>query len=626
MHEMRFLSRINWLVVVFPILIFLLAIRLFNLQVVHHKYYLEEANSNRTRLVRDRAQRGRMVDKNGVLLTGAKPSFSLYITPEDFPPNRRKQVFDRLGFLLAMPPEKVQNRYNEIKDSRFRPRKIIGNLTSEHLVRIETNRYHLPGVSVAAEQIRSYPFNNTLCHVLGYVGEISSAQLGRPEYSAYRMGDTIGQSGLEKSYESLLKGQDGFRWVEVDAAGRQGFTLRYPQPVPAIIGADLHVTIDLELQLACEEYLEPWKGCIIVLDPRNGDVLAMVSRPGFNPNSFSSGISHQEWQSISTDPDVPLLNRAIQFEAPPGSVFKVVTSIAAFKNPSFNRNLTYNCSGEFNFSKHIFRCWSNAGHGSMNLVQAMENSCNVYFYQVGVNAGIDLIAETAKQLGLGSTTGIDIPDEKSGLIPDREWKQKKFNEEWWPGETISVSIGQGGIIVTPIQLAQLMAIVANRGTLYRPRLVSGYTGQSARDSEYFEPELQVKITDFQDWDTIQEALHRVVFGSRGTARRVRIPEMTFAGKTGTAQVISQQAQKQLGFLSEASLPQRFRSHNWFAGFGPVENPEVVIVVLIENGGAEGSREKFTVAKKTLQKWFALSHPGYFGPEPDQSEEKGLNGV
>ncbi len=626
MHNQPFLTRINWLVVVFPIFIFLLAIRLFNLQVVQHIRYLEEANSNRTRLVRDRAQRGRMVDRNGVLLTGAKPSFSLYITPEDFPTKRRKQVFERLGMILSMPPERIQNRYNEIKGSRFRPRKIVGNLTAEHLVRIETNRYHLPGISIAAEQVRSYPFNSTLCHVLGYVGEISSSQLGQPEYSAYRIGDTIGRSGLEKTYESFLKGQDGSRWVEVDAAGRQGFTLRYPQPVPAIIGADLHVTIDLELQLACEEYLEPWKGCIIVLDPRNGDILAMVSRPGFNPNSFSSGISHQEWQSISADPDVPLLNRAIQFEAPPGSVFKVVTSIAALKNPLFNKSSTYHCSGQYNFSKHIFRCWKSSGHGSINLIAAMENSCNVYFYQVGVNTGIDIIAQTAKSLGLGSLTGIDLSDEKSGLIPDREWKQNKYNEEWWPGETISVSIGQGGVIVTPVQLAQLMAIVANRGTLYKPRLVNGYTGQSARDSEHFEPKLQTKITDFQNWDTVQEALHRVVFGSMGTARRVRIPEMSFAGKTGTAQVISQQAQNQLGFLTEASMPQRFRSHNWFVGFGPVENPEVVVVVLIENGGAVGSTEKFTVAKKTIQKWYALTHPGYFGPEPEEFDERALNGL
>lgn len=626
MHKPPDSSRINWLTAVFLAFLFVLAVRLFNLQVVHHKRYLDDANSNRTRFVRDRAQRGRMVDRNGVLLTGTKPSFSLYITPEDFPRDTRKGVFVKLGSITGVSPDKIQKRYDEIRTSGFRPRKICGNLSSEQVVRIETSRYHLPGVSIAAENVRAYPFDNTLCHVLGYVGEISSNQLHQPEYSGYRIGDSIGKTGLEKTYESHLNGQDGYRWVEVDAAGREGFTLRYPPPVPAVSGADLHVTVDLELQLACEEYLKPWKGCIIMLDPRNGDILALVSRPGFNPNRFAGGISHQEWQSIAGDPDDPLLNRTIQFEAPPGSVFKVITSVAALKNPAFKKHTTFFCSGVFNFSNHLYRCWNNSGHGTMNMISAMENSCNVYFYQTGLNTGIDLIARTARDFGLGSLTGIDLPGEKSGLMPDRQWKKRLFNEEWWPGETISVSIGQGGVTVTPMQLAQLMAIVANRGILYRPRLVNGYTGHSDRDTEHFEPAIQSDYRDFQDWDLVIEALHRVVSGTTGTARRVRIREMSFAGKTGTAQVIGLQALKQLGYRSEDELDPRFRSHSWFAGFGPVDAPEIVIVVLIENGGSYGAREKLVIARKALQKWFELTHPGRFGPEPGEAAEGDQNGV
>jgi penicillin-binding protein 2 len=626
MHRPPDSSRINWLTAVFLAFIFVLAVRLFNLQVVHHERYLEDANSNRTRFIRDRAQRGRMVDRNGVLLTGTKPSFSLYITPEDFPRGKRQRVFEKLGAITGVSPDKIQKRYDEIRTSGFRPRKIHGNLSSEQVVRIETSRYHLPGVSIAAENVRAYPFDNTLCHVLGYVGEISSAQLQLPAYSGYRVGDSVGKTGLEKTYESLLNGQDGYRWVEVDAAGRQGFTLRYPPPVPAVSGADLHVTVDLELQLACEEYLDPWKGCIIVLDPRNGDILALVSRPGFNPNNFAGGISQQEWQSIAGNPDDPLLNRAIQFEAPPGSIFKVITTAAALNNPAFRKHSTYYCSGEFNYSNHVYRCWNNAGHGTMDIISAMENSCNVYYYQAGLNTGIDLIARTARDFGLGSITGIDLPGEKSGLMPDRQWKKRVFNEEWWPGETISVSIGQGGVTVTPMQLAQLMAIVANRGILYQPRLVNGCTSHLTRDTEQFKPVIETDSHDFQNWELVTEALHRVVSGATGTARRVKIREMSFAGKTGTAQVIGLQTLKQLGYRSEDALDPRFRSHSWFAGFGPVDSPEVVIVVLIENGGSEGARERLVIARKTLQKWFELNRPGYFGPEPDAPGEGDLNGV
>jgi penicillin-binding protein 2 len=616
--------RIRWLTALFPALLFVLAIRLFNLQVVNYNTYAEKAHANRTRYVRDRAPRGRIVDRNGVLLAATKPSFSLYITPEDFPDDRRSQVYDRLSKIVNISSETIRKRYSETLTAPFRPRKIMGNLSQQQVVRIETNRYHLPGVSIAAEYVRAYPFSRTLCHVLGYVGEISESELQSDAFSEYRMGDVIGKSGLERALERVLNGRDGYRWVEVDATGRQGFTLRYPQPVRAVPGSEVQLTVNLELQRACETFLDPWKGSIVVMDPRNGDILAMVSRPEFDPNLFATGVTATEWESIANCPDNPLLNRAIQFEAPPGSVFKIITAIAALQKQEIDRNTTWFCSGEFNFSKNRFHCWHRPGHGNVNLINAMENSCNVYFYQAGLKTGIDWIAETARDFGLGSRTGIQLSGEKPGLIPDRNWKRRVFNDDWWPGETISVSIGQGSVLVTPLQVAEMMSKVANRGLLYQPRLVSGYTGQMSRDTVIFEPEIKSSINDFENWDTVIDSLERVVAGSRGTARRVRMREMTLAGKTGTAQVISFSALQRMGYTPEDETEPRFRSHSWFAGFGPVDNPEVVIVVLIENAGKIGSREKFTITRQVLHKWYELTKPGFFGPEPEGKDQRHVN--
>ncbi len=604
----------------FPIVLLLLIIRLFNLQVVHYETYAEKAHSNRTRYVRDRAPRGRIIDRNGVLLAATKPSFSLYITPEDFPFERREQVFDRLGRILNVPAESIKKRYSDTQTASFRPRKITGNLTHESVVRIESSRYHLPGVSIEAEYVRSYPFKNTLCHVLGYVGEISRAELQTDTFRHYRMGDVIGRSGIERTMEHLLNGRDGYRWVEVDATGRQGFTLRYPEPVQAIPGSEVQLTINLELQKACESFLEPWKGSIIVMDPQNGDILAMASRPEFDPNLFATGITSADWNLIINCPDNPLLNRAIQFEAPPGSVFKAITAIAAMKTGDVTSNSSYTCAGVFNFSNNRFHCWHRPGHGNLNLISAMECSCNIFFYQAGLKTGIDKIASTARDFGLGAITGIPLTGEKPGLMPDRDWKRRAFNDDWWPGETISVSIGQGGVITTPTQIATMMSKIANRGTLYKPRLVSGYTEQASRNTILFEPGIKSNMPDFKHWDTIIDSLEKVVKGSRGTARRLRMREMTLAGKTGTAQVISLNALQRMGYDSEDDVPVHWRSHGWFAGFGPVDNPEVVIVVFIENAGKEGGREKFTIARNVLHKWYELTKPGYFGPEPDMMED------
>lgn len=614
--------RINGLFALMAACFVVIGARLYYVQVIQHDYYTSKAQDNRTRHVRDRAQRGRITDRNGYQLATTKPSFSLYITPEDFPGEVRDGVFDRLGQILHLPVEAVKERYHSIRTAPYTPRKITGNLTQRQVVRVETNRYDLPGVTIQAENIRFYPYGATLSHVLGYVGEISSRQLEMSKYQGYRVADIIGKSGIEYYYESVLNGRDGDRWVEVDATGRLGRTLRYPAPKLAVPGSDLELTIDLDLQMACETCLAPWKGAVVVMDPRNGDVLALVSRPGYDPNTFASGMSVEDWNYLNTNPDHPLLNRAIQFQAPPGSVFKVVSSIAGLRSGVLSRDTQFFCNGTFKFSNHIYRCWNRYGHGTVDLPHAIEGSCNVYFYQAGVKTGIDMLSGTARDFGLGQKTGIELPNEKSGFVPDREWKREKYNDEWWPGETISVSIGQGGVTTTPMQLACLMAMTAHRGTLYKPRLVRSVIGQTSRDSRDVSPEISHQLdVPASYWDTVIEGLRRVIDGEHGTARKLRIREMSVAGKTGTAQVISSKALKKMGYDADNEPPPKYWDHNWFAGFGPVEDPGVVVVVAIENGGSTGAREKITIARRIFLKWYELNHPGMEGPvaEPDNGQ-------
>lgn len=622
-------TRINWLFAIIAACLAVITAQLYYIQIIQHDIYTNRSHSNRTRLIRDRAQRGRITDRFGRQLATTKPSFSLYITPEDFPRDKRQEAFQRLGDILEKTSDDIRDRYRKSRAPSYRPRKIMGNLSDQQVVQIETSRYYLPGVSVEAENIRAYPYHETLCHILGYVGEISGRQLELPEYEGYRVADIIGKTGIEKIHERILNGQDGYRWVEVDATGRQGRTLRYPAPKLAIPGAELELTIDLDLQKSCEKYLADWKGAIVAMDPSNGDVLAMVSNPGYNPNWFASGMTTQQWRSINDNPDKPLLNRCIQFQEPPGSVFKVITALAGYQSGNLIPETTYFCNGAFSFSKHIYRCWNRYGHGTVDLRHALEGSCNVFFYQLGLKVGIDSLNQVAADFALGQKTGIGLPNEKTGFVPSREWKKRRYNDEWWPGETISVSIGQGGVTTTPLQLGCLMAMAANRGIMYQPRLVRSVVGRTARDSRELEPRIiHTHSASETAWDEVVGGLELVVSGKQGTARKMRMREMTAAGKTGTAQVISSRTLKKMGYDSKNPAPQKYWDHNWFAGFGPVEEPGIVVVIALENGGKEGAKEKITIARKVFLRWYELNHEGLEGPipPPPLTEQSNSTGV
>ena len=606
--------RIVWLISIISAFLVALLIKIWVLQVIEYEKYTERSRNNRTRLIRDRAQRGRIVDCKGRPLATTRPSFSVYIIPDDCPRSKRSATFAQLGIILELTPEDIADRYKSRQTPSFIPRKITGNLSYDKVIALETHKYSLPGVKVAAENIRYYPNGKLLCHLLGYVGEVSEKQLQREKFKNYSVGDIIGRTGVESVFESELNGKDGYRWVEVDSTGKIKRTLSSPLPQLARPGSDVVLTIDLELQQAVEAYLEPWKGAVVVMDPRNGNVLAMVSSPGYDPNQFATGISRDQWNLLNDKVNYPLINRAIQVMASPGSVFKIVTTTAGFQAGTLKVDTTHFCNGSYKLFGNTFHCWRKGGHGTVDIVHALEGSCNVFYYQEGLQAGIDAIASAAHQYGLGSVTGIRLPNETKGFIPDREWKKKVKNELWWPGETVSVSIGQGGVITSPIQLVNMVSAVANRGTLFKPRIVDNIIPNSQNDD--LNPVIRGKINLKKiQWNTLIEGLRMVVAGEHGTGRKIRMKELSVGGKTGTAQVISAKALKRLGY-TDNNTPEKYRDHNWFAGFAPVEDPQVAIVLFIEHGGKAGAGQKVYIVKKIFQKWYELHSPAQFGPMQD----------
>lgn len=613
-------QRISWLIVVMAAVFAALCIRLWWLQVVDYDKYLKLSQNNHTRLVRDRAQRGRITDRNGTAIATTRPGFGVFIIPEDCPKTARESVFSILSELLDSSSEDIAKRFKSQQSPSFTPRKIASNLDFETVVRIESHRFELPGVSVMAENIRYYPHNSTLCHLLGYMGQISQNQLNSDKYAAHYPGDFIGQFGVESKLETELAGFDGSRWVQVDSQGRIGHTLKSPVPQLARPGSEVELTIDLDLQLSIEEVLSPWTGTIIALDPRNGEILAMASNPGFDPNWFAGGITLLRWRELASNLEHPLFNRAIQVATCPGSVFKVVTAIAGLRNGTLNASTGYLCQGSYKYFGNSFKCWKKGGHGSVDLVRALEASCNVFFYQAGLKAGIDAISETAQMLGLNQKTKIDLPNEVSGLIPSREWKLREKHDEWWSGETISVAIGQGGVQVTPVQIVNMMAAVANKGVQFVPRVIRRVSPNPSPEKHWGDPVIlnQFELSD-SAWQLIHQGLYDVVNGPSGTARDVRTREFLAAGKTGTAQVISDPALKVLGYSRE-NVPKKYRDHNWFAGFAPIENPQIAIVVFLENGGREGAKAKAKIARKVFQKWYEVTSAGRYGPEPPDTDE------
>ncbi len=587
-HRTALVSRVSGLNGAAQVALLLIAVGYWSVQIAEGAYYRELADNNRLRKLTIDAPRGLILDRYGRPLVENIPSYSLL-----FDRSRTRNQAASLEFaarILGRPPAELALDLEGFRRTpTFQPIRIAEGLSLAQLARFEVEHLEHPEFEVEVEHLRLFRHAHQTAHVLGYLGEVTQADLARPG-SSYRPGDLIGKKGLEGLYEERLRGDTGERVVVVDSRGQ---LIEEHKRLPAQSGRRLELTLDLQLQQTAAELLEDRVGAIVALDPRQGEVLAMVSAPSFDPNRFARRLRREEWRELLEHPHHPLQNRAVQNTYPPGSVFKIVMALAGLDRGMLDPTGTVAyCRGYSKIYGNRYRCWKASGHGTVNLRDALKGSCNVYFHQLGQKLGIDQIATHSRMLGLGRKTGIDLGGEKAGLVPDSRWSLEARGAPWYPGETISVATGQGPILVSPLQVAVLMAAVANGGHLIRPHLVRSEDGAVATDRLPLAAE---------HLDLVRDALRGVVNESGGTGNAAALGGFDVAGKTGTAQVIAQERR-----VDNEELAPENRDHAWFASFAPAGDPRLVVVVFVENGGA-GSRAAAPLARALYDQFFETDH-------------------
>jgi penicillin-binding protein 2 len=571
----------------------LIFVRLWHLQIIKGEDFRSLSENNRIRIQDIPAPRGILYDREGLPLVDSFPAFDVSLYRQDL---RRPEALIRpLSQTLSLDQEKLQARLLAAKDlPPSQAFKIKTNISREELAQVETRRLDLPGVIVDVVIRRNYPYRSLGAHLIGHLGEISQEELEKELYSNHKPGYLVGKYGIEQKYEVELMGESGGRQIEVNAMGRMMRVLGTVEPSP---GNNLFLTLDLELQKTVEEALAGKNGAVVALDPRNGDILAMVSKPDFDPNLFARGINPENWKSIVGNPGRPLQNRATQGQYPPGSVFKIITALAALEEKAITPDTSFFCSGAYSFGNRDYHCWKKEGHGRADLRRAIVESCDVYFYQVGLRLGVDRIAKYASALGLGKPTGYPLGQEKSGLVPTSAWKLKRFRIPWQAGETLSVAIGQGFNLVTPLQIASSLSALFNGGRFFQPRIVQSVRSPDGEILQEIAPLALRNLYFTQEHvEFIREALWGVVNGPGGTGSRAKIPGFDVAGKTGTSQVIQKREGK-----GETNLPE-FQDHAWFACFAPARNPEITVVAFVEHGGGGGAVAA-PVARKVMEDYF-----------------------
>ncbi|PIQ46100.1 MAG: penicillin-binding protein 2 [Deltaproteobacteria bacterium CG12_big_fil_rev_8_21_14_0_65_43_10] len=568
--------------IVFAIVAFTIILsRLWYLQILQGKKFKSLSENNRIRIVKIPAPRGIIFDRKGKALVDNYPSFDLSIIPEDV--NDLESTIKKLSDLLNVTADLFKAKLKESRGNPpFKPIKVKTNLDYREVAILETNKLDLPGVTIEIAPKRLYIFDKLAAHLIGYTGKISESQLKTRVSDGYSMVDLIGKYGIEHDYETVLRGSNGGAQVEVDAVGRKVRVLRELEPTP---GENIFLTIELDIQKLAEKALADMIGTVIVMDPNTGDILALASSPSFNPNMFSLGISSKEWECLVSNPNNPLANKAIQGQYPPGSVYKIITAIAGLEEKVITPETVFYCDGSYRFGRRAYRCWQRKGHGRVNLHRALVESCDVYFYQVGQRLGVDRIAYYSSLFGLGKPTGISRTNEKHGLIPTSLWKLEALKSPWQESETLSMAIGQGFVLVTPLQILNLISSMANGGILYRPQIVKKITSPGGDIIKEFFPEKMKKIpVSDNSINLIKDALWGVVNERLGTGWRARIEGADVAGKTGTAQVV--------GLPKDSSneyVPFEHRDHAWFSAFAPKDKSKVAIVVLLEHGGHGGNK-------------------------------------
>ena len=570
--------------------------RLWQLQIEEGEHLRLLSENNRLRLKRTPPLRGVMYDRRGRVLVDNRPAYNVVLVPEDTP-----DLQTTLSALSSYVAEGVALTGRGLpRDPRRPPYEgvvLAKDVAWSTLAAVEAHQLDIPGVSVEVSTKRRYPADGFAAHLLGYVGEVNPQEMTL--FPGYRMGDLVGKFGIEKKWEGNLHGRGGGQQIEVDALGKR---LRVLGEVEASAGQSLVLTLDQDLQQKAEAALNGKEGAIVVLDVRTGAVLAMASRPAFDPNLFARGITTDEWRGLLEDPLQPLNNRAIQGQYPPGSTFKVILATAALEKGVITPTTRFSCSGGLPFGNHVFHCWKKGGHGSLDLHQAIVQSCDVYFYQVGQRLGINAIADYARRFGLGSPLGIALDQEAAGLIPDAAWKKHVLGAPWYAGETLSVAIGQGYVTATPLQMAVVAATIANGGTVYRPYVVSRVlSGQGETIKEYAPEVVKEAGIKPQTLQFIRDGMRDVVNSPTGTGKKAQLPNVLVAGKTGTSQAIPGTHGK------GTALPRQYRDHAWFIAFAPADAPEVAVACLIEHAGQGGGAVAAPVVREVLDAYFTLTH-------------------
>jgi penicillin-binding protein 2 len=573
-----------------------LAYGLWRLEVVQSDFYANLAEKNRIRNVPILAPRGKILDREGRIIVDNYPSFTALLLRDSS--RDLAADSDLIAQGLHLDPKEVRERIQHFAASpQYQPIFLKDDITPDELAFIESHRNELPELDTIVAHRRLYPRNGFMAHLIGYVGEVSEDMLNQPQFELYNPGDVVGKSGVELQYNQILMGKNGSRRAVVNSHGREVGRLDETLAEP---GRQLKLTIDLDLQIAAEQALEGRNGAIVAMDPRNGEILAMVSRPTFDPNDFAVRVSRDQWSKLVTDEDHPLLNKAIQAQLAPGSTFKIIMATAGLQE-GIAQDMHVNCTGGASFYGRYFKCWVVAEHrvhGSVDISKAIYQSCDVFFYTLAERLGIGRIAKYATVLGLGQRTGIDLPQEVTGVMPSEEWKIRNFKQKWYAGETISVGIGQGAVAVTPIQLARAIGAIASGGLLVHPHVTNPRDLPPGIIPAASVPDPMKIPLDPQNWEIITDAMSNVV-NPVGTAPSAHLQGIDFAGKTGSAQTISNAAKAKLGAMGKA----KFKDNGWFVGVEPRRNPEIVVCTLLEEGehGYLAARTAAQVIKAYVEK-------------------------
>lgn len=584
-------KRLFWAKILIIILFSILWLKLFYLQVVKHSFYYKKAKERSVVSYVIKAPRGEIITSDGVIVATNRAVFQLYLDPELIK-YREDEVLYKLSKILNEDFGALKERYYLAKKTFLGRVLIKRNLNWDEVAKIMVRRYYLPGVKIEVEAERYYPYGEVYFHLIGYVSKITMEEYKKLKEKGYSMEDYLGKTGIERAFENELKGKNGVIEIERDAYGRLGKIINRINPVP---GNELILTVHHNLQVKAFELLKGRKGAIVALSPQDGSILAMVSSPSVDPQKFIDGFTKEEWKEIVQSSDNPFLNRVLQ-PYPPGSTYKVITAIAGLKSGVIkNVNDTVFCPGYFRLGKRIFRCWEPKGHKNVNLIKAIAYSCDVYFYNVASKLDIDYLAKISQEWGLGKPTGLGWEEEKIGFIPTKRWKKETFNEPWYPGETVVTGIGQGYLLITPLQIARVYMAIANGGDLYKPyvvKIIKRIDGTIVKIDPQIEKHL---ILDSQHLEWIREGLLEVV--RIGTGRAAFIPGIIVAGKTGTAQLVSSFAKKN----------KSLEHHAWFVSYAGKSNPEIVSAVLVEYGG-HGGATAAPIAQKLYKTYFGIKEP------------------